>query len=79
MLRAKCHDQSILRAAEEAFDLVESTTKGRNDFVHAIFATSMGKYVSAWRWSERHEAPESEAERRHRSAHPRYQKEATSL
>ena len=42
VLRAKCRDRSILETAEEAFSLVESTTKGRNDFVHAIFATPIG-------------------------------------
>lgn len=42
VFREKCHNQPILQTAEAAFKLVESTTKGRNDFVHAIFATPMG-------------------------------------
>lgn len=42
VFRAKCHGQPILQTAEAAFNLVESTTKGRNDFVHAIFATPIG-------------------------------------
>jgi len=42
VFREKYHDQPILETAEAAFELVERTTKGRNDFVHAIFATPMG-------------------------------------
>ncbi|WP_315807388.1 MULTISPECIES: hypothetical protein [unclassified Bradyrhizobium] len=42
VFREKCHDLPILGKAEAAFDLVERTTKGRNDFVHAIFATPKG-------------------------------------
>lgn len=42
VFREKCVDQQILRKAEAAFALVEGITKGRNDFVHAIYATPMG-------------------------------------
>jgi hypothetical protein len=42
IFREKCADQSILKTAETAFTLVEGITKGRNDFVHAIYATPKG-------------------------------------
>jgi hypothetical protein len=43
IFREKCGNQQILRTAETAFALVEGITKGRNDFVHAIYATPKGE------------------------------------
>jgi hypothetical protein len=42
IFREKCSDAKVLEKAEAAFSLVERTTKGRNDFVHAIFAIPKG-------------------------------------
>jgi hypothetical protein len=42
IFRAKCADQQLLTTAEAAFALVERTTRGRNDFVHALYAVPKG-------------------------------------
>jgi hypothetical protein len=42
IFREKCVDRTVLDVAEQAFALVKGITKGRNDFVHAIYATPHG-------------------------------------
>jgi len=43
IFQEKCHDEKVLRLAEAAFALVTPLTQGRNDFVHALFASSAGE------------------------------------
>ena len=42
IFREKCRDQKTIKLAESAFALVQGITQGRNDFVHAVFATATG-------------------------------------
>jgi hypothetical protein len=37
--RAKCRDPELLRIAEDVFTRMEALSKGRNDFIHAIYAS----------------------------------------
>jgi hypothetical protein len=43
VFREKCSDQSILDMAESAASMVKGLSQGRNDFVHAIYATPKGE------------------------------------
>ena len=38
IVREKCNEAEALKVSEEAFEKMESLVKGRNDFVHAIYA-----------------------------------------
>jgi hypothetical protein len=43
IFRGKCGDRAVIKMADEAFSLVAGITRGRNDFVHALFATPLGE------------------------------------
>jgi hypothetical protein len=43
VIKRKCADPETIKLAEDAFAQVEDLTKGRNDFVHAVYATGQGK------------------------------------
>jgi hypothetical protein len=38
LAREKCSDQNLLKTAEYIFEAVESLSKGRSDFLHALYA-----------------------------------------
>jgi hypothetical protein len=42
VVRSKCTDARLLEIAEDVFDRMEDLSKGRNDFIHALFASDAG-------------------------------------
>jgi hypothetical protein len=43
IFREKCVEEEVTKTAELAFALVKGVMRGRNDFVHALFATPFGE------------------------------------